>query len=330
MNLVLVLAPFLLLAAKDAMVPTLRTIHVPAGLKASTSNPELSGIVWCPPLKRYLVVSDDAGKEEEGTKHSPFVLGLDEQGQLDPTPIPIVGVNKVNDPESICIGPANTYFLITSHSLNRSEKIPKPRRQLLHLELSQRTLKVLGKADLTHFEGSKSLLEIAGLPNDARLDIEAIAYHERALFIGLKSPLTKDGRALILRLADPDKAVSAEKIPPQSLSRFLQIPLCSPVHGTLVCQGISDMLFLADGSLVLTANAPKGGPNDGGGSLWYVPSPVAQSKPILLERFPGKKPEGLAYAPGGRELVIVFDTDQKTPSWTQYPIPSPKTLRPTR
>lgn len=325
MNLALSLTPLLFLAAKETMDLRLRAIDVPAALKAITTHPELSGIAWCPPLKRYLIVSDDTGKDEDGTKHAPFVLGLDEQGQLDPTPIPIVGVNKVNDPESICAGPQNTYFLITSHSLNRSNKTPKPRRQLLHLELVQRSLQVLGKTDLTHLEGTKSLLDIARLPNDARLDIEAITFHERALFIGLKSPLTKEGKAVILQLADPVNAIQEGKISHQSLTRFLQVPLCHSGQDTRVCQGISDLLFLADGSLVLTANAPKGGPSDGGGSLWHVPSPVTQSKPVLLQRFPGKKPEGVALSASGRDVIIVFDTDQSSPYWTLCPIPTPST-----
>lgn len=321
-NLGLFLVQVYLMNANVPLAPSPRIVEVPSALKAITSHPELSGIVWCPPLKRYLVISDDVGKQEDSSKHAPFILGMDEQGRLDNAPIPVIGVDKINDPESICSGPQNTFFLITSHSLNRSEKLPKTRRQLLHLEVKQRTLNVIGKVDLTRIEGPQSILQIAGLPNQARLDIEAITYFKRSLLIGLKSPLTDAGMAVILQLADPEKVFAHEKIPEQALSRFLQIPLCIATKGKTVCQGISDMLVLGDGSLVLTANAPKLGPKDGGGSLWYVPVPIKQSKPKLLRQFPDKKPEGIAFSSDGKELIIVFDTDQNIPYWMRYPIPA--------
>ena len=131
---------------------------------------------------------------------------------------------------------------------------------------------------------------------------------------------------MILRLSDPVKATREKRIRVGSLLPFAEVPLCVPVEDRSVCQGLSDMTFLADGSLVVTANAPKGGPKDHGGSLWYLPAPIKDTKPILLYRFAGLAPEGVTLAPNGRELTLVFDPHQQVPKWAQVP-PCPKPHR---
>src|SRR5579859_5915668 len=109
-----------------------RPIRVPEALRARTCNPEPSAIVWCAPLDRYLVVSDDTGRRELGTYHAPFVLAMSEAGVLDDEPVPIVGIDRLNDPEAASPGPDGTLFLATSHSRNRRGKTKRERRQLLH------------------------------------------------------------------------------------------------------------------------------------------------------------------------------------------------------
>jgi hypothetical protein len=321
--------PLALVLASDLAAPAIHDVSVPVGLQAVTSNPEFSGIVWSPVLKRYLIVTDDTGLPDRGTKRTPLVVALSENGTLDSEPVPIAGIKKMDDAESICAGPDGTFFLATSHSPNDDGETHKSRRLLLHLKVANRSLKVLGQLDLTELDGSQSLLEVAGLPKDGRLDVEALAYRDRSLYIGLKSPLAKNGAAVILRLSDPVKAAHDRRVRVGSLVAFAQVLLCIPVDDQSVCQGLSEMTFLADGSLVATANAPKGGPKDHGGSLWHLPAPIMDTKPILLYRFAGLAPEGVTLAPNGRELTLVFDTHGKTPKWTQVPLPeAAKTLPP--
>jgi hypothetical protein len=305
-----------------AAEPEVRALTVPPELAAVTSNPEPSGIVWSRSRGRYLVVTDDSGLRGNGSYHLPMVLGLAEDGTLDGKPIRIRGVKRINDPESICPGPDGSYFLVTSHSPNRENKTTAERRQLLQLKESPAGLQVLARADLTKIKGGKSLLELAGLPAGGRLDIEAVTYHGGALFIGLKSPLTERGEAVIVRLSNPAEALRGGKLRPASVERFTAVRLCVAAKDGEVCQGISDMTFLPDGSLVLSANAPKGGPKDHGGAIWRLPAPVGKSAPTLLHRFFKLKPEGVTLTPNGRALKIVFDCDQKTPKWTEVPLPA--------
>ena len=271
------------------------------------------------------MVTDDSGLRENGTNHEPIVLGLGEDGILDKNPIPIRGVEQINDPESICSGPDGSYFLVTSHSPNHANKTAASRRQLLQLREANHTLEVIGRLDLTHIQGDRSLLGLAGLPPEGRIDIEAVTYYDGALFIGFKSPLTETKEAVVVRLADPLKAMRSGHIDADAIKQFAVVPLCLEVRGDRVCQGISDMTFLPDGSLVLSANAPKGGPKDHGGALWHLPTPIGKTRPVQLRRFPDLKPEGVTPSPSGRSLVVVFDCDQGQPKWTEVPMPaSPK------
>ncbi len=324
------IASCLAIASLLAAGPALREIAVPPALAEVTSAPELSGAVWSAALDRYLVVSDDTGLSARGTAHAPVLLALSRDGRLDDAPIPITGIEALNDPEAICPGPDGTFFLATSHSPNREGKVHRARRQLLQLELRGRSLAVLGRLDLTAVRGGRSLLEIAGLDRHGRLDIEAVAYRDGALLVGLKSPLTASGAAVILRLADPVQALRSGRVPEGALSRWVELPLCLEAAGGRICQGLSDMLLLDDGSLLLAANVPRGAPDDGGGALWWMPDPTRPGDARLLHRFPGLKPEGLALAPGRREVVIVFDRDRKAPLWTEIAIPAAPSPRDAR
>jgi hypothetical protein len=300
----------LLILAGMALEP--RPVEVPAKLTAVTSQPELSGLAWSPTLGRFLVVSDDTGLKGEGTNHAPFVLAMSPDGKLDEVPVPIRGVDALNDAESICVGPKGTYFVVTSHSVDRHGRTKRARRQLLHLELDGRALIVLGRADLTELEGG-SLLELAGRAAGAALDIEGLTFREGALYLGLKSPLSQSGEAVILRVEDPVPQLLEGRVRAAAVSRWASPALCVEK----VCEGVADLAFLDDGSLLVVANSPKGAPPDGGGGLWRL---EPGKTPALLRRFPGLKPEGLAVT-SKPSLVIVFDRRTEGPLWMELPWP---------
>jgi hypothetical protein len=304
-----------------AREPLLRSLVVPDELSAVTANPEPSGIVWSPSLRRYLVVSDDMGLRSHDTYHAPWLLGLGENGIFDKAPIIIDGAKTIDDAESICAGPDGTYFLVTSHSPNRRNRISAARRQLMLLTEDSGKLVLLARTDLTKVAGGVgSLLATATPPPEGPLDIEAVTYHAGALFIGLKSPLATGGEAAIVRIADPMRMLREGRAGDNAIELFALVPLCVSVARHRVCQGIADMTFLPDGSLMVAANAPKGGPSDHGGALWQLPLPVGRKPAILLHRFPGLKPEGVTLSPTSRSLIIVFDRDDRPGQWTEVPL----------
>jgi hypothetical protein len=304
--------------APDAPQPA--RITVPAALAQRSATIEPSGVVWVPALDRYLVVSDDTG--DSSNHHEPWLLAMTRAGAFDAAPVPIAGLEELNDGESLCAGPAGTIFLSTSHSPNKRGHADAARRMLLLLEVAGRGLRVAGRVDLTTAraaDGKGSLLAIAGLPEDGRLDIEAITFRDGALLIGLKSPLTARDGAVILRLADPAAAVRAGKLAPGAVTRLAEVSLHVEVKGRRIAQGLADMTSLPDGAMALVANAPKGREGDGGGALYrYEPG---KGEPRLVRRFEGLRPEGVTPSADGKELVIVFDQNKDPPLWTRWPLP---------
>jgi hypothetical protein len=61
---------------------------------------------------------------------------------------------------------------------------------------------------------------------------------------------------------------------------------------------------------------------DGGGALWWARAPAGASPPVLLRRFEGLKPEGVALSPR-RGLAVIFDRDRQPPVWMELPAPRP-------
>ncbi|HEY1534913.1 MAG TPA: esterase-like activity of phytase family protein [Polyangiaceae bacterium] len=273
---------------------------------------ELSGAAWSTTLSRYILVSDDVN--EDGAKHVPQLFTLTEAGQLDAAPITIEGIAELNDPESIAAAPDGTLFVCTSHSLNKHGHLPQSRRRLLHLSVrADRKAKILGQVDLTTARSAD------GTPpwgEQGRLDIEGLAFRDGALYVGLKSPLASDGSATILRLPDAVSVLNSGVVPTGALSLWARARFCVPKGGASVCEGVADLAFLGDGSLLVAANSPKGMPSDGGGALWKLAGPG--SAPALLKRFDGLKPEGVALAPERSTALIVFDTDGRPPLWTRW------------
>lgn len=297
--------------ATPAGDPGTEALHVPEALARRTSL-ELSGLVWAPRIQRYLAVSDDV---TDGTrKHAPWIFTIDDQGRIDADPL-TVGTADLNDPEAICAGPDGTFFVSTSHSVSKHGKLEPARRRLLHLRLTGNgqspvgaALTVLGEVDLTN---ARSEGGAPALPAGA--DVEALAFSGGALLVGLKAPLAEDGSAQILRITDPVSQLRAGAISAGSLTHAANVHLCFPGTTPRVCQGIADLLPLPEGGFLVLGNAPKGAPTDGGGAFWHWPSETAA--PVLVRRFVGLKPEGIAFAPGPGQLRIVFDTDGATPTW---------------
>ena len=236
---------------------------------------ELSGLAWAPTLDRYLGVVDDSIDLDDGQRHAPFVLALDRTGHLDADPVPIDGVDAIDDAEALAAGPDGAFFLLTSHAPNRRGKLKRARRQLLQLKLQDRRLRVTGSLDLARDgNGVARQLENLGLPDGTPVDMEALAFHDGALYIGFKAPVLADGAAMILRLDRPSEAFADGKLSPRSLSVWAQVKLSVPSPaGPMVSQGVADLLFAPDGALYLCANSPKGKPPDGGGALWRIADP---------------------------------------------------------
>jgi len=286
-------------------------IQVPREISDRTAL-EFSGAVWSNLLSRYVLVSDDV--TADGAKHAPLIFTLGEDARLDPTPIVIDDVAELNDLESITGGPDDTLFVATSHSLNKHGKARPARRRLVQLALAKdRHARIVGQIDLT------TARTTAGTPpwgSNEHIDIEALAFRDGSLYIGLKAPLDANGNASIWRLADAVSALRTGVIPDGAVTLWARPRLCVSRNGSNVCEGVADMAFLPNGSLMIAANSPKNMPSDGGGSLFRLATPNAD--PVLLKHFKDLKPEGIAVAPNKQFALVVFDRDGKEPLYVRW------------
>lgn len=316
---------FLITARTPVLAEEPAVVVIPDGLRAHVPMMELSGVAWAPTLNRFLAVVDDTIDLDTASKRAPFVVALDRSGHLDADIVPIDGIEKLDDAESLGAGPDGTFFLLTSHSPSRRGKVRKSRRQLLQLKLEGRRLRAIGVLDLLQGQNDVShQLRKLGLPADTPVDLEGVTFHEGALFIGLKAPLDRNGAAIILRLDRPSEVFARGNLDGAALSIWGQAKLAVPGPaggraGSAVFEGVADLLFGPDGALYLCANSPKGWPPDGGGALWRIAVPrggMLDAK--LVRRFVDLKPEGIAIAPGSGALTVVFDRNSRDPLWMTW------------
>ncbi len=282
------------------------TLKVPESLGAL----ELSDLVWVPALSRYVLVTDE----------SPFLVTMSADGVLDGAPLPIPGVEELNDAEALAAGPDGSVFLATSHSPNKKGVLKEARRQVLWLSFTHGAPAVKGRLDLTLVRDAagRSIQELVCGAAIEPLDVEALAFHDGALLVGLKSPLAAGGRAALVRLANIGHAFERGEVAPQDVSVFARPLLKVAVkNGQRVSQGISALLELGGGRWLIGANAPKWGPGDEGGALWLFDGKAE----TLLAHFDALKPEGVTLSSDGQSVIVVFDEGEAPPKWAKFPLP---------
>ncbi|MFB3776656.1 MAG: biotin/lipoyl-binding protein [Bryobacteraceae bacterium] len=295
----------------------LKPLIVPPAL-LHRSRFEPSGIVWVGALDRYLAVSDDTGQEEEND-NAPWLFAITRDGIVEPQPIPIRGVDAVNDLEAITAAPDGTIYVIASQSENRKGRRRPARTIFIQAQLDGGALVAVNHVffyDLLARSGRSDpgFLASLGLERDPRgggplLEIEGLAWQDGALLIGLKAPLDPSGRAQIWRLGRPERLL-AGSLRDAQLSLWGKVSL--PVGGRPA--GISELLSLGDGSLLVAAT------NEAGGSLFRVTASKQVMGAAPLAPFPGLKPEGLCRSAGGELVTVIFDRQQDTPLWTHLEV----------
>jgi hypothetical protein len=177
-------------------------------------------------------------------------------------------------------------------------------------------------ADLLEAAGPDKMAAL-GLNNGTRdLEIEGMTFFRGALYLGLKSPLDAQGNALIWKLNDPKALIAKGSVDAGGLSLFARARLEAEVDGRAVAGGVSELLFLPNGALVIASTSSKEEGSSESGKLWHVASPAPGTlSPHLIKTFPGLKPEGICLSPKPGKLAVVFDTQSAVPSFVELPWP---------
>ncbi|MGK3969311.1 HlyD family secretion protein [Sorangium sp. So ce118] len=314
-------------------------MKVPPAL-AGRSRLEPSGILARPGESRYLIVSDDTGHErrDEG---APWLFAMAAGGAVEPDPVTVSGVDELSDIEAIAAGDAGEIYLLSSQSYSKKGKRKPERTALLRLRPEGRGFRVDGEIHLAEvLDAVPARAAALGLPGGTRaLDIEGLAFRQGALYLGLKAPLDPQGNAMIWRIAAPGalfggegavavEAASAKKkqrtaaeaarFEAARASLWARARVDVELAGRPTPGGISELLFMQDGSLAVTSTPST---EDGdAGALWRVDRPEAGVlAPRLVQRFPGLKPEGLTPSLAAGALMVVFDAGSAAPSFQELP-----------
>jgi len=300
-----------------------QSMEVPEEL-VKLSRLEPSGILWQKNLLRYLLVSDDTGYPNDND-HAPWIFTMTVDGKVEPYPLPLTGIDEVNDLESIAPGEGGAIYMLSSQSHSKRGRRLPSRTAFLKVVPNGSGYRVAGEAHLAELldVAGPKYWERLGIPDGTRdLNIEGMTYHQGALLLGLKSPLSADGLALIWRLENPDSLFEPGGLDRAGLSLWAQVDLDARQDNTLVPRGVSELLSLPDGSLLITSTVSKRTGEIESGYLWSV----SEAQPGLLSArlvrtFPGLKPEGISLSPIPGRIVIAFDADDNRPYWIELSWP---------
>lgn len=155
-----------------------------------------------------------------------------------------------NDLEDLSAVDDHQFFAMTSHSRTKKGKLKPKREQLL-----------LISRGATYFEAEQSwslreeiLSALEGLvdietaeeasPDEGGLNVEGLAYHRGQLFLGLRSPLTDRGEALMLRIENAQALLSGEE---PVIAEAITLPLGKRGIRGLASSG-TDLLVVAGSS----------------------------------------------------------------------------------
>ena len=294
-----------------------RPLDVPPSL-AARSRFEPSGLVWLEDLERYLVVSDDTGHKGRND-HAPWVFLVDDEGRVEPVPLPLAGIDTVNDLEAVTVREDGRLLLMSSNNISKKGNRPRSRQRLLEVGREGRTLTVQRRTRLlpalleTHDPPDLATLGLAAREEDGLpvINVEGMAWHDGALYLGLKQPVGPAG-ALIWRLTGVDRLLETGRLEKGQVTVWGRVPLTT-TDGR--ARGLSDLGFDAKGHLLVLSTVP-GAQDDvqEGGLHRLVRSEEGRWEAHTLATFPGRKPEGLCVV-GPKRLTLVFDADAATPAW---------------
>jgi multidrug resistance efflux pump len=260
---------------------------------------EASAVHYLPDIKRYLLLSDDTPQKR------PLLFLMDASGRVTDE-VQIQGLKKVNDLEAIAAGKGQTLYLACSHSRSRKGKLKKSRRLLLRVKRQGKRFALDGKVDLHTLLNSAAAATVGApwakfIGGAADVDLEGLAYQDKALLLGYKAPLSA-GRSVILRLSQLDALFDKRQIPAGAVSIFLRLRLQR--EGASRQEHLSGLTYRG-GQLLITSTAK------GQGSLWRL---TKANTPELLRAFDGLRPEGLALSADPKQLIVVFDQGGKAAS----------------
>lgn len=125
-----------------------------------------------------------------------------------------------DDMEGLASVDERFFFASTSHSRTKKGKRKPEREQLFLMELSEKKIRAVHTWSLRElvltelaksFGAQLDMKTVEGAsPDEGGLNIEGLAYHGGKLFIGLRSPITAQGKALMLVIKNGNELLQGQ------------------------------------------------------------------------------------------------------------------------
>ena len=127
---------------------------------------------------------------------------------------------------------------------------------------------------------------------------------------------------MIWKLDDPDTFLRTGQMSDAQLTLWSTVDLPAQADGQDVPAGLSELLFLPNGSLLMTSTPSTGDGTSPTGFLSYAPKPSrGLMSATVVRSFEGLKPEGISLSANPGHVVIAFDKGNELPDWTEVPWP---------
>lgn len=273
--------------------------------------PELSGMVYLPEMKQFIVVSDDYPEER------PFLMLMNEEGELQDRPLYIENLEKMEDIESISrVG--DHLYVMSSLSATKKGKLNSERQIFAQIKRMGLRLVLEGKVDLR-----ESLLTVMARSADpllqrlARADstfeVEGHFIDQKSLYISVKRPILDKKELLVLKVSGIDKVFAGDSLKATDVSvfRHLKLPWADPAMELLVTDLIheNNTIYFSTSCL----NSPCS-------ALWRLGANADKAE--LVQEFPLRHLEGLGVLSHAGKIFGVFDS-KRGPRYFTVLLPAP-------
>jgi len=265
---------------------------------------EASGLIFLPDLNKFLLISDETQDK------APVLYLMDSDGMVRDK-IAVKGVGEMDDMEAICTDEKGNIYIACSQSRKKNRTLPDNRKifvQICRNGTDLQAEKQILLYDLLMEAAKKSAdSDWAEWMKTGEMEIEGMFYQQNALYLGFKNPL-KNGRSVILRIAEMEKALQEKQIKPEHVSIWRELDLQNESGEP---GAISDLYLHQDRVYVLSCATKNGKKSIRTGALRMYDS---EGKLIHTRYFKNLNPEGICFDVDHKNLVITFDEHGKQPS----------------
>lgn len=289
----------------------LQEVRIPLAL-TDEFTPELSGMVYLPELKQFVVVSDDYPEDR------PFLILMNEEGELQERALSIENLDLMADIESISRS-GDFLYLMSSLSTTKKGKL-KPERQMF-VKIKRQGLRFnmekqidLRAALLKAFRQSSDLT-LRELAQQAQaFEVEGHFVKNGDLYLSLKGPILDQKELLILKVADFEAMLTKGSLSPAAVSIYHHSKL--PWPDTSIDLQVTDLIE-NQGQVYIATSCHKSPCS----ALWRLRNQAATAE--LVQEFPISHLEGLGVLEHAGKLMGVFDS-KRGPRFFTLPLAAVK------